>query len=85
MAPPWFTDRWSSPCCWWAAFPFRYLITLFLCVMCVIPLAYFFGLKPYQKKRVEVFMDMLMNKKVDTLGGRLHGGQHPDRRGLRRV
>jgi rod shape determining protein RodA len=48
--------------------PFRYLITLFLCVMCVMPLAYFFGLKPYQKKRVEVFMDMLMNKKVDTLG-----------------
>ncbi len=48
--------------------PFRYLITLFLCVMCVIPLAYFFGLKPYQKKRVEVFLDMLMNKKVDTLG-----------------
>lgn len=48
--------------------PFRYLITLFLVVMCVMPLAYFFGLKPYQKKRVEVFMDMLMNKKVDTLG-----------------
>jgi rod shape determining protein RodA len=48
--------------------PFRYLITLFLCVMCVLPLAYFFGLKSYQKKRVEVFMDMLMNKKVDTLG-----------------
>lgn len=48
--------------------PFRYLITLFLCVMCVVPLAYFFGLKPYQKDRVEVFMNMLMNKKVDTQG-----------------
>lgn len=48
--------------------PFRYLITLFLVVMCVLPLAYFFGLKPYQKKRVEVFIDMLMNKKVDVQG-----------------
>lgn len=48
--------------------PFRYLITLFLIVMCVLPIAYFFGLKPYQKKRVEVFIDMLMNKKVDVQG-----------------
>lgn len=48
--------------------PFRYLITLFLAVMCVLPLAYFFGLKPYQKKRVEVFTNMLMNKKVDIQG-----------------
>jgi cell division protein FtsW (lipid II flippase) len=48
--------------------PFRYLITLFLIVMCVLPLAYFFGLKSYQKKRVEVFVDMLANKKVDSLG-----------------
>lgn len=49
--------------------PFRYLITLFLCVMCVLPLAYFFGLKPYQKERVEVFTNMLTNKKVDVQGG----------------
>ncbi len=48
--------------------PFRYLITLFLGVMCILPVAYFFGLKPYQKKRVEVFVNMLANKKVDTLG-----------------
>lgn len=48
--------------------PFRYLITLALCVACVVPLAYFFGLKPYQKKRVEVFIDMLANKEVDKLG-----------------
>ncbi len=48
--------------------PFRYLITLFLIVMCFLPVAYFFGLKPYQKKRVEVFTNMLTNKKVDTLG-----------------
>jgi len=48
--------------------PFRYLITLFLVVMCLLPLAYFFGLKPYQKNRVEVFTNMLTNKKVDKLG-----------------
>lgn len=48
--------------------PFRYLITLFLIAMCALPIAYFFGLKPYQKKRVEVFADMLMNKKVDVQG-----------------
>jgi rod shape determining protein RodA len=49
--------------------PFRYLITLFLIVMMVLPIAYFFGLKSYQKERVEVFVDMLSNKKVDKLGG----------------
>jgi rod shape determining protein RodA len=45
--------------------PFRYLITMFLVVMCVIPIAYFFGLKPYQKKRVEVWIAMLANEKVN--------------------
>lgn len=45
--------------------PFRYLITLFLITMCIIPLAYFFGLKPYQKKRVEVWIAMLANEKVN--------------------
>ncbi|MEZ0274898.1 MAG: FtsW/RodA/SpoVE family cell cycle protein [Roseimicrobium sp.] len=45
--------------------PFRYLITMFLLVMCVVPLAYFFGLKPYQKKRVEVWIAMLSNEKVN--------------------
>lgn len=45
--------------------PFRYLITMFLAVMCVIPIAYFFGLKPYQKKRVEVWIAMLSNEKVN--------------------
>lgn len=48
--------------------PFRYLISLFLVVACVIPIAYFFGLKPYQKARVQVFFDMMANKKVDKLG-----------------
>ncbi len=45
--------------------PFRYIITLFLIVMCVVPIAYFFGLKPYQKKRVEVWIAMLSNEKVN--------------------
>lgn len=45
--------------------PFRYLITLFLVAMCVIPLAYFFKLKPYQKQRIEVFINLVTNKKID--------------------
>ncbi len=48
--------------------PFRYLISLFLVVACVVPVAYFFVLKPYQKARVQVFFDMMANKKVDKLG-----------------
>ena len=48
--------------------PFRYLIAMTLIVLCVLPIAYNFGLKPYQKKRVQVFIDMVSNKKVDILG-----------------
>jgi len=48
--------------------PFRYLIVMTLVVLCVLPLAYFFGLKSYQKKRVEVFINMVTNKKVDIQG-----------------
>jgi rod shape determining protein RodA len=51
-----------------ASIPFRYLIALTLIVLSVVPLAYFFGLKPYQKARVEVFYKMLTNQKVDTRG-----------------
>ncbi len=50
-----------------ANIPFRYLITLTLVVLTMLPLAYFFGLKPYQKKRVEVFYNMLAGKPVDVL------------------
>lgn len=46
--------------------PFRYLITLVLGVMTVLPIAYFFGLKPYQKDRIDTYLDMLMNKKVNV-------------------
>lgn len=51
-----------------ASIPFRYLISLTLIVLSVVPLAYFFGLKPYQKARVEVFYKMLTNQKVDIRG-----------------
>ncbi len=48
-----------------ASIPFRYLISLTLIVASVVPLVYFFGLKPYQKARVEVFYKILTNQKVN--------------------
>ncbi|MCB1230101.1 MAG: FtsW/RodA/SpoVE family cell cycle protein [Verrucomicrobiae bacterium] len=48
--------------------PFRYLIVILLCGTMLLPYAYFFGLKDYQKKRITVQIDMLMGRKVDTLG-----------------
>ncbi len=51
-----------------ANIPFRYLISLTLIVLSVVPLAYFFGLKSYQQARVEVFYKMLTNQKVDIRG-----------------
>ncbi len=48
--------------------PFRYLITIVLIGTLVIPYGYYFGLKEYQKRRITVQFDMLMGKKVDTLG-----------------
>jgi rod shape determining protein RodA len=47
--------------------PFRYLITLTLTVLCVIPIGYFFALKPYQQKRIDTWMFLLTNQehKVD--------------------
>lgn len=42
--------------------PFRYLVTLLLIVMTVLPLAYSFGLKPYQQNRIIVFRKMLLNE-----------------------
>jgi rod shape determining protein RodA len=46
--------------------PFRYLVVLLLSVLIVLPVAYYFGLKPYQKDRIDTYIDMLMNKKVDV-------------------
>lgn len=48
--------------------PFRYVIVILLCGTMVLPYGYFFGLKDYQKKRITVQIDMLMGRKVDTLG-----------------
>lgn len=47
--------------------PFRYLITLTLMVLCVIPIGYFFALKPYQQKRIDTWIFLLTNQehKVD--------------------
>jgi len=48
--------------------PFRYLIVVALCGTMLLPYAYFFGLKDYQRKRITVPVNMLMGRKVDTLG-----------------
>lgn len=47
--------------------PFRYLITLTLVVLCVLPIGYFFALKPYQQKRIDTWIFLLTNQehKVD--------------------
>ena len=47
------------------AIPFRYLIVIFLSGTLILPFAYFFGLKDYQKKRSTVQIDMLMGREVD--------------------
>ncbi|MCB1061725.1 MAG: FtsW/RodA/SpoVE family cell cycle protein, partial [Verrucomicrobiae bacterium] len=48
--------------------PFRYLIVIALCGTMMLPYAYYFGLKDYQKKRITVPIDMMLGRKVDTLG-----------------
>lgn len=48
--------------------PFRYIITVVLVALMFIPWAFFFGLKPHQKERITVFIDMLTGKEVDTQG-----------------
>lgn len=47
--------------------PFRYLITLLLCVVSVVPLVYVFALKPYQQARINSTWYMMTNQmdKVD--------------------
>ena len=47
------------------AIPFRYLIVIVLSGTLILPFAYFFGLKDYQKKRITVQIDMLMGREVD--------------------
>lgn len=42
--------------------PFRYLITLLLCVVSVVPLVYVFALKPYQQARINSTWYMMTNQ-----------------------
>lgn len=37
--------------------PKRYLITIILLGLCIVPLAYNFGMKPYQRARITAFLD----------------------------
>ncbi len=50
--------------------PFRYLITMVLSALCLIPLVYFFVLKDYQQARIDTTWYLLTNQteKVDTRG-----------------
>lgn len=50
--------------------PFRYIITMILSALCVIPILYFFILKPYQQARIDTTWYLLTNQleKVDTRG-----------------
>ena len=48
--------------------PFRYIIVVTQIGLVLIPWAYFFGLKPHQKDRIEVYISMLLEKQVDTQG-----------------
>ncbi|TDU80889.1 rod shape determining protein RodA [Prosthecobacter fusiformis] len=50
--------------------PFRYMITLILGALCIIPIVYFFVLKPYQQARIDTTWYMITNQmdKVDTRG-----------------
>jgi rod shape determining protein RodA len=45
--------------------PFRYLIVIALAGLMVLPPAYYFGLKRYQRERIEVQIKMLKGEKVD--------------------
>jgi rod shape determining protein RodA len=45
--------------------PFRYLIVLLLAVLTFLPIAFFFGLKDYQRERITTYIDMLTNKPVN--------------------
>ena len=42
--------------------PLRYMITLVLCVVSVVPLVYVFALKPYQQARINTTLFMLTNQ-----------------------
>ncbi len=48
--------------------PFRCLIAVALIGLTVLPPVYFFALKPYQRARIQVTIDLLANRPVDVKG-----------------
>lgn len=48
--------------------PFRCLIAVSLLGLIIMPPVYFFALKPYQRDRIQVTIDLLTNRPVDTRG-----------------
>ncbi len=47
---------------------FRYIIVIIQFGMIILPILYFFGLKDYQKERIETWLNMLYEKPVDEQG-----------------
>lgn len=48
--------------------PFRYLIAIGLVAVSILPLGYYFGLKDYQRERIDVFLDVLQGEEIDVRG-----------------
>jgi rod shape determining protein RodA len=48
--------------------PYRYLISIFLIGMAIIPIGFHFGLKDYQKARITTFIKLLQDQKIDVRG-----------------
>lgn len=46
--------------------PYRYLITGFLLVLCVVPIGYFFVLKEHQQKRIDTLINLWQGEKINT-------------------
>ncbi len=49
-----------------AGIPYRYLISMTLITLAIIPVIYFFGMKDYQKERIETWIKTITNQEVDT-------------------
>ena len=48
--------------------PFRYLTVLTLLALIALPMGYWFGLKPYQKARIQVLFKALQGEELDKQG-----------------
>ncbi|WP_009963845.1 FtsW/RodA/SpoVE family cell cycle protein [Verrucomicrobium spinosum] len=51
-----------------ASIPGRHLVLLLVAGICLVPLWYHFGLKPYQKKRVDVMVQMMTSPSMEVRG-----------------